>query len=43
MLLKIDGGTIGNLIKVWTVSDPITGEILRDANREVGYARDGKF
>ena len=41
MLLKIDGGTIGNLIKMWTLSD--VDIILRDTNKKVGDARGGKF
>ena len=40
MLIKKDGGTIGNLIKMWTVSDSITGKMLRDANRKVGDVRE---
>ena len=40
MLTKKDGGTIGNLIKMWTVSDSITGKMLRDANRKVGDVRE---
>ena len=40
MLIKKDGGTIGNFIKIWTVSDSITGEMLRGANRNQGDARE---
>ena len=40
MLTKKDGGIIGNLIKMWTVSDSITGKMLRDANRKVGDVRE---
>ena len=40
MLIKKDDGTIGNLIKMWTVSDSITGKMLRDANRKVGDVRE---
>ena len=40
MLIKKDGGTIGNLIKMWTVSDSITGKMLREANRKVGDVRE---
>ena len=40
MLIKKDGSTIGNLIKMWTVSDSITGKMLRDANRKVGDVRE---
>ena len=40
MLIKKDGGTIGNFIKIWTLSDSITGKILRGANRKLGDARE---
>ena len=43
MLIKIDGGIMGNSTNMWGVSDPITGKILRDANRTLGYAREEIF
>ena len=43
MLIKIDGGIMGNLIKMWGVSDPTTGKILRDANRTLRYTSEGIF
>ena len=43
MLIKIDGGIMGNLIKMWGVSDPTTGKILRNANRTLRYTSEGIF
>ena len=43
MLIKIDRGIMGNSTNMWGVSDPITGKILRDANRTLGYAREEIF
>ena len=43
MLINIDGGITGNLINMLAVSDPITGKILKDANRLTGDAREGLF
>ena len=40
MLIKKDGDTIANFIKIWTVSDSITGKMLRGANRKLGNARE---
>ena len=40
MLIKKDGGTIANFIKIWTLSDSITGKMLRATNRKLGDARE---
>ena len=43
MLMKIGCSIIGNLINMCTLSDPITGKIMRDANRTLGDPREGIF
>ena len=40
MLIKKDGGTIANFIKIWTLSDSITGKMLTATNRKLGDARE---
>ena len=40
MLIKKGGSIIGNFIKIWTVSDSITAEMLRGANRKLRNARE---
>ena len=40
MLIKKDGATIENFVKIWTVSDSVTGKMLRGANRKLTNARE---
>ena len=40
MLIKKDGATIENFVKIWTVSDSVTGKMLRGANIKLANARE---
>ena len=40
LLIKKDGATIEHFVKIWTVSDSVTGKMLRGANIKLANARE---